>query len=216
MSFTYAQLKQALQDQMLGNDEPTFVNNLPVFIRLAENRIVKDSQLAVFRGEATPSLTQGQQTVSLEDDFLAPLSLSLLVSGERILLEQKDTTFLDAFWPEAAEEGVPRYYALVNESTAALAPTPAAAYTATLRYLRAPESLTAGGEDDSTWLSTNAPDAMLYGSLIEAGIFLKSPEDVMQAFSASFSLAITRLKHLGESLQTIDQHRHGQLRTPRS
>jgi hypothetical protein len=48
MSFTYAQLKQAIIDYT-ENDETTFVNNLPLFIRLAEERILKSVQLNLFQ-----------------------------------------------------------------------------------------------------------------------------------------------------------------------
>jgi len=52
MSFTYGQLKQALQDYT-ENDETSFVTNLPVFIRTAEERILKSVQLSLFRKNVT-------------------------------------------------------------------------------------------------------------------------------------------------------------------
>ena len=48
MSFTYTQLKQAIQDYT-ENDETSFVTNLPVFIRQTEERILKNVQLSLFR-----------------------------------------------------------------------------------------------------------------------------------------------------------------------
>ena len=48
MSFTYAELKTAIQDYT-ENDETSFVNNLPIFIRQAEERILKNVQLSLFR-----------------------------------------------------------------------------------------------------------------------------------------------------------------------
>ena len=47
MAFTYAQLKTAIQDYT-DNTETSFVTNLPVFIRLAEEKILKEVQLTVF------------------------------------------------------------------------------------------------------------------------------------------------------------------------
>ena len=44
MSFTYDQLKTAIQDYT-ENDETTFVNNLSTFIRMSEERILKNVQL---------------------------------------------------------------------------------------------------------------------------------------------------------------------------
>ena len=57
MAFTYAQLKTAIQDYT-ENTETSFVTNLPVFIRAAEDRIFKLVDLEVFRKNATSDLTQ--------------------------------------------------------------------------------------------------------------------------------------------------------------
>ena len=48
MAFTYTELQQAIQDYT-ENNETTFVNNIPVFIRLAEERILKSVQLNLFQ-----------------------------------------------------------------------------------------------------------------------------------------------------------------------
>ena len=76
MSFTYAQLKQAVQDYT-ENTEATFVNNIPLFIRMAEERILKQVQLSLSRKNATASTTSGNQYLACPSDFLAPFSLSL-------------------------------------------------------------------------------------------------------------------------------------------
>jgi hypothetical protein len=48
MTMTYAQLRQAVQDYT-ENDEASFVNNIPLFIRLAEERILKSVRLNLFQ-----------------------------------------------------------------------------------------------------------------------------------------------------------------------
>jgi hypothetical protein len=63
VSYTYAQLKQAIQDYC-ENDETTFVNNLPIFIKNAEERILKGVQLTVFRKNVSGSMTTGKQVFS--------------------------------------------------------------------------------------------------------------------------------------------------------
>ena len=47
MSFTFDSLKTAIQDYQ-ETSETTFVNNLPVFIKEAEERILKNIELPVF------------------------------------------------------------------------------------------------------------------------------------------------------------------------
>ena len=71
MSFTYAQLKTALQD-FTENTETSFVTNLPVFIRSAEERILKSVDLDNFRKNATSTATSGDEYISMPSDFLAP------------------------------------------------------------------------------------------------------------------------------------------------
>ena len=75
MALTYLQLKTAIQDYT-ENNEVTFVNNLPLFIRQAEERILKNVQLNLFRKNATASMTANNQYLRIPDDFLAPFSLS--------------------------------------------------------------------------------------------------------------------------------------------
>ena len=76
MSFTYAQLKQAIQDYT-ENDETSFVNNLPLFIRQAEERILKQVQLNLFRKNVTAFTDNGNPYLAVPADFLAPYSLRL-------------------------------------------------------------------------------------------------------------------------------------------
>ena len=70
MSFTYAQLKQAIQDYT-EYTETSFVTNLPLFIRLSEERILKNVQLSLFRKNSTAS-TGGTRFLRCPEDFLAP------------------------------------------------------------------------------------------------------------------------------------------------
>ncbi len=60
MSFTFAELKTAIQDYS-ENTETTFVNNLSIFIENAEQRIFESVQLEFFRKNVTANLTSGNQ-----------------------------------------------------------------------------------------------------------------------------------------------------------
>ena len=71
MSFTYDQLKQAVRDYT-ENDETSFVNNLPVFIRQAEERILKNVQLSLFRKNVSGAMTADNRFLAAPTDFLAP------------------------------------------------------------------------------------------------------------------------------------------------
>ena len=96
---------------------------------------------------------------------------------------------------------------MFDENTFILAPTPDSNYTFELHYKHRPASLTAGADSGTTWLSTNAPDALLYGTLAEAATFLKVPEEVVQ-YEQRFVAAITSLKRLGEGYGARDEFRY--------
>jgi hypothetical protein len=215
MTMTYGELKQAIQDYT-ENDETTFVNNLPLFIRLAEERILKSVQLNLFQKNQFGNMTSGNEYLAAPSDFLAPYSLSIDVSGSKEFLLFKDLDFVQTYTPDATTTGQPRYYAQFDVDNFIIAPTPDANYTVDIHYLYRPASLTAGSDSGTSWLSTNAEITLLYGSLIEAYTFMKGQPDLMAMYNQRFGEGLMRLKNLGEAQETIDEYRFGSLRTARS
>ena len=209
MSFTYAQLKQAIQDYT-ENDETSFVTNLPIFIRAAEERIFKNVQLSLFRKNATASTSSGNQYLAAPGDFLAPFSLSYTDgNGDKEFLLFKDVNFVQDYNTDPSDTGAPRYYSQFDVEYFLLGPTPDANYDVELHYYYRPDSLTNQAEDGTTWLSQNAPMAMLYGSLIDAYTYMKGEPDLIQNYNQRFTEAVASLKQLGEAKETSDQYRTG-------
>ena len=87
MSFTFAELKTAIQDYT-ENTETSFVTNLPVFIRAAERRILSLVDLEYFRKNVTGTMTSGDRFLAVPDDYLASFSLSIEVSSSKVFLLQ--------------------------------------------------------------------------------------------------------------------------------
>ena len=75
--------------------------------------------------------------------------------------------------------------------------------------------MTAGADSGTTWLSTNAEIALLYGCLMEAYIFMKGEPDMMAMYEKRFAEAITGMKMLGESKEVTDEYRTGQIIRPK-
>ena len=165
MSFTFAELKTAIQDYT-DNTETTFVNHLSDFIKGAEDRIFKNVDLELFRKNVTSSLTASDKFLTVPSDYLASFSLQITTSGSEDILLQKDVNFLQEAFPTSASTGVPRFYAVFDVNNFILAPTPNSNYAVELHYYYKPTSLTAGADSGTTWISTNAPFALLYGSLV--------------------------------------------------
>ena len=211
MSYTYAQLKQAIQDYT-EYTESTYVANIPLFIRASEERILKTVQLSLFRKNANATLGASSQYLGMPSDYLAPFSLSLAgTNGDRFFLDFKDPSFLQEYTPDSTTEGTPRYYGVFDNGNFMVAPTPDVNYTAELHYFYRPASLTAGAEDGTTWLSENADLTLLYGALIEAYIFMKGEQDLLSYYDKRFNESISGLKMLGEAKETTDEYRTGKV-----
>ena len=212
MAWTYTTLKNAIQDY-LETTETTFVNNLPVIIKQAEDRILKSIQLPDFRKNVTGSTTDGNPYLAMPSDFLAPYSLAVDNSGYEFLVF-KEVSFIRESYPVATTEGIPKYYAVFDENTFILGPTPNANLTAELHYFYKPESITASS-DGTSWLGTNAESTLLYGSLVEAYTFLKGDADMLNLYVSRYEDALGKLKVLGEGYDTTDSYRSGAVRQAR-
>lgn len=214
MTMTYGELKTAVQD-FVQSTETSFVNNLPLFIRLAEERIMKNVRLNLFQKNASASTTAGNKYVAAPSDFLAPISLSLTIGGEQTFLLLKNADFVQEYIRDS-ESGEPVYFGQYDVDNLILAPIPDSAYALEMHYLYRPNSLTAGGDSGTTWLSENAEVALLYGTLVEAYTYLKGDQDLMVLYSQRFAEALQRLKNLGEGLETTDEYRMGKLMRPKT
>lgn len=211
MSFTYGQLKTAVQDYT-DNAETTFVNNIPLFIRAAEERILKNVQLQFFRRNQTANLTSGNKYLACPSDYLAAYSLSYVDSnGDKQFLQLKDVNYIQEFNPDASDTGAPRYYAQFDIDNFILAPTPDSNYAVELHYFYRPPSLTAGADSGTTWLSENADLVLLYGALVEAYIFMKGEADVMAMYNQRFQEGLMSLKMFGEAKEVTQDYRVGQV-----
>lgn len=210
MAYTYTTLKTAIQDYVQST-ETTFVSQLPRFIINAEERILKECQLDVFRKSSQGTASSGNSYLQKPSDFLSQNSLSVINSSNKEFLLYKQVTLLQDFTPDPATTGVPKYYGDWDEITFLLAPTPNDNFTMELHYFYRPDSITTTASG-TTWLGDNAELALLYGSLCEAYTFLKGEPDLMKQYTDRFLESIQWLKNLGEGKQTRDQYRYDRVR----
>tara|TARA_R110000850_G_C9806282_1_gene450933 strand:+ start:147 stop:794 length:648 start_codon:yes stop_codon:yes gene_type:complete len=215
MSFTLATLKTAIQDYT-DNSETSFVTNLPNFIKGAEEKIFKSVDLDYFRKNVTSALTSSDPYLSFPSDYLSSFSLQITTSGSEGFLLPKDVNFIREYTPASTTTGLPKYYAPFDISNFIVGPTPDANYTVELHYYYRPTSLTAGADSGTTWISTNAPYALLYGSLIEAYYYMKGEPDVIAQYEKNYIFYVERLKDFGEARENTDANRVGLPSRPRT
>jgi hypothetical protein len=210
MAFTFTTLKTAIQDYT-DNTESTFVSQLTRFILNAEERILKECQLDVFRRNSQGTTSASTKFLSKPSDFLAPFSLSVVNDSSNEFLLYKHVTFLQDFTPDPATTGVPQYYGDWNDATFLLAPTPNASLTMELHYFFRPTSITTTS-DGTSWLGDNAELAILYGSLVEAYTFMKGEADLLTFYNNRYFESLQGLKRLGEGQQTSEEYRQDRVR----
>ena len=216
MAWTYTTLTQSIQD-WTDNAETTFVAEIPFFITNAEERIFKSVDLEYFRKNVSGTFTSGNKFLAVPSDYLSSFSLAFVdSSGNTNFLLQKDVSFIQQYTPGGTSTtGNPKYYAPFDVETFIVSPTPDSAYTAELHYFYRPASITT---DDSgtTWIGTNASDALLYGSLVEAYTFMKGEADIIKMYSDRYMESISRLKNYAEGMEDKDAFRSGKLIRPRT
>ena len=214
MSFTLTTLTSSIQE-WTQNDESTFVAEIPFFIKNAEERIFKVVDLDYFRKNVTGTMTSGNKFLEKPSDYLATFSLSYVnSSSQNVFLLQKDVNYIQEFTPNPSTTGSPRFYSSFDVDTFIVAPTPDTSYAVELHYYYRPASLTTDNSG-TTWISTNAPDALLYACLVEAYTFMKGENDLLQLYTARFTEAMSRLKIYGEAQENTDAYREGLVRIPK-
>ena len=215
----YTQLTTAIKG-FAENDFPATVGSftsaeqIARFVQLAEQRIYNMVQLPAIRKNVTGNMTSGNKYITTPPDWLSTFSIAVINAGnEYKYLLNKDVNFIRESFPDtdAAFYGEPQYYAVFDDNTFILGPTPDANYATELHYFYYPESIVTAS---TTWLGTNFDSALLYGALLEAALFMKSDADTMTVYKARYDDAMAELKQLGDGKNRQDAYRSGQVRYP--
>jgi hypothetical protein len=220
----YAELTSAIIAYS-ESDEPLFVQNIPVFVKAAEQRIYNSVQLSYLRKNVTGSVTPNNPYLSAPLDFLSVYSIAVIKpDGSYEYLLNKDVNFIRQAYPSVNDRGTPKYYAifgptttadnppvLTNELSLILGPTPDTNYPVQLHYFFYPESIVSAG---TTWLGDNFDTVLLYGAMREACIFQRQEPDVVQNYEQKYMESMSLLKQLGDGKERQDAYRSGQVRYP--
>ena len=216
----YSALSSALQ-ATLENDFPESVGTTPMtsaeqialFFRNAELRINNAVQLLVSRKTGTVTTVANTPTVATPADWLASYSVALItpVTLAYNFLLNKDVEYIREAYPAVLSTGTPLYYAMQDNETFLLAPTPDATYTLSLNYYYYPESITTAG---TSWLGDTFPNVLLYAALVEGYTFMKGEADVIAQYEKLYSDNLSELKQFAEGMGRQDTYRTQQVRYP--
>ncbi len=208
----YAELVQAIR-RYTDVDSNVFSDSvIDTFITMAENRILRDIDLDYFKKESTGALTSGNKFLGAPSDILTHRYLMVTVSGDQVFLDFRDTSFMKEYWPDGTDTGIPKYYSVWDQNTFYIAPTPGSNYPVEIGYIYRPAQLST--LNPTTWISNNAPEALLYACLIQAYSYTKGPSDMLNYFNQSYQQAIQGLGMEQQGRRRRDEYRDGMIRLP--
>ena len=207
----YTQLVNEIQSYTENQFQTDDINT---FIQQAEQRIYNSVQLPALRKNVTGGMTSGNKYLAMPSDWLATFSLAVInADNEYLYLLNKDVNFIRQSFPDtdSAFYAEPQYYAVFDQNTFILGPTPDSNYSMELHYFYYPESIVTAG---TTWLGNNFSSTLLYGSLLEAYTYMKGEQDVINQYQKRYDEAMLLLKQLSDGKDRQDAYRSGQVRYP--
>ena len=176
--------------QYLERKDASVVNAIPTFISLAEFEIAQEiktlGQLQVVEAAMNPNNPILQKPAR----WRKTVSMSVTVSGKRQPVYLRKYEYLKNYWPDDTETAVPLYYADTDWEHWYIAPTPDQAYAFEVLYYERIAPLSSANQ--TNWLTQNAPNAMLFGTLLQAMQFLKN--DQRTIFQQKYTEALQALK----------------------
>ena len=187
---TYTSLAADIESYLERTDTAT-INKIPTFIMLAEQIIA--SQIK-FLGTLTvdeATMVAGNPVITKPARWRKTVSMSITINGEKQPVLLRKYEYLRNYWPDATATDVPLYYADYDYTHWLIAPTPAAAYPFEVVYYERPQPLDVTNQ--TNWFTEYAPQALLYGSLLQAMPFLKNDNRV-GVWKALYDESIATLK----------------------
>ena len=190
----------------------TSTEQINTFIQEAEQRVFNSVQIPDLRKNVTGNCTINNKYLSVPSDWLANFSLAVIdANGVQDFLLNKDVEFIRSCYPNPTDTGAPKYYAIFDQNSYILGPTPDASYNMELHYFYYPQSIVTAG---TSWLGDKFDSVLLYGSLLEAYTYMKGEKDVIMEYQKRYDEALAMLKQLGEGKNRQDMYRTQQARYP--
>jgi hypothetical protein len=194
---TFSGLKTSVADWL---DRTDLTTNIPDFITLAESRISRDLRIRAMEVRSTATTTTDNRYINLPSGYLQMRNIQLntnpITPLEFISLEMLDRLY------GGSSTGKPTAYSIVGDEIQ-LAPIPDSGYTIEMAYYKKFTPLGDGtsGTITTHWLTENAPDVLLYATLLEAEPFLQNDERI-KVWLGAYNQSISKLQ------QADDKDRH--------
>lgn len=172
---TYDSLVENIQSYLERTDDAT-IEKIPTFIMLAEQVIASQIKFLGNLTVNTSTMTQGDPVINKPARWHKTVSINITVDGKRRPVLLRRYEYLRQYWPDAAQEDTPLYYTDYDYTHWLVAPTPDAAYEFEVLYYERVQPLDSSNQ--TNWFTQYAPQALLYGSLLQAMPFVKNDERI--------------------------------------
>lgn len=187
VAMTYNSLVADLNNYLQRYD-PLVTNQIPQFISLAQYRIPREMKLLGFRSEVVGTFDGTCQSTGImqkPSDWRKTISFYVATDGNGNLslsgtvhtpVLERDYDYVRTIYPDPTVQGTPRFFADADYTHWLVQPSPNIGapfkipYYGQLTYLDA--------TTQTNWLTQNAPDLLLYASLLEAIPFVKVDERI--------------------------------------
>ena len=170
---TYDSLVENIQSYLNRTDTAT-LEKIPLFIMLAEQIIASQIKFLGNLTVNTSTMVVGQPIIDKPARWHKTVSMNVTVDGEHQPVLLRKYEYLREYWPDATAKGIPAYYGDYDYTHWLVAPTPDVAYTFEVLYYERIQPLDSSNQ--TNWFTIYAPQALLYGSLLQAMPFLKNDE----------------------------------------
>lgn len=211
----YGELKTAIRNYTEVDSNVLSDAILKTIVEQVENRIYREAQIDSYRQYATSNMVVGQRYVSVPTGLRNIRYVQITdSSGNQSFLEQKDTSYMAEYDPTPGSSyGTPKYYANWDEDTWVVAPTPSDTYAITMAYYAQPATITSS-DSATNYVSNNASDLLLYGSLSETYKMLKGPADMVQVYEQAYQSALQSFGVEQTGRRRRDEYTSGVIRVP--
>lgn len=172
---TYDSLVENIRTYLERTDDAT-LEKIPLFIMLAEQVIAAELKILGNLTVQTSNLVTGENIIDKPARWHKTVSVNVTVAGKRQPVLLRKYEYIRNYWPDPAETGVPLYYCDYDYTHWLIGPTPDDDYAFEVLYYERTQPLDSSNQ--TNWFTQYAPQALLYGSLLQAMPFLKNDERI--------------------------------------
>ena len=187
---TYDSLVDDISTYLERTDQAT-LEKIPTFIMLAEQVIATELKFLGNLTVAESTMVQSDPVIQKPARWRKTVSLNVTVGGKKFPVFLRKYEYLREYWSDATQTDVPKFYCDYDYDHWLIAPTPAEDFAYEVLYYQRVQPLDSSNQ--TNWFTQNAPQAMLYGTLLQAMPFLKNDERIPM-WEAQFNKVIEVLK----------------------